>query len=52
MSKHVEFLTLVANFEEAVREHENMGSQRPEDHYCIQHHYEIALKALLDFNKE
>lgn len=40
-------MKVVENFEEAVRDHENMGAQHPADHRAIEEKYKRAKEALL-----
>lgn len=47
MSKiHAKTARLIKAFEKAVREHENSGSQHPEDQDSIQHAYHYAKEKL------
>ena len=47
MSKiHAKTVRLVKAFEKAVREHENSGSQHPEDQDSIEHSYHAAKEKL------
>ncbi|MDO7502939.1 hypothetical protein Q5X59_02655 [Acinetobacter baumannii] len=35
-------------FESAIRNHENIGSQHPEDHAAIEHEYQVAKNEMLE----
>ena len=45
----VYFIRLVKKFEEAVREHEMLGSKHPDEHHDIEIEYNQSKERLIDY---